>query len=225
MVDAALLDIDGTLIDTNLMHVLAWRRAFQRLGFQIDANTILHCVGMGGDQLVPAILPDLDEATASRARELHGEEYSKKGLIDHAEPLPGARELLAALRERGVKIALASSAKEEELARYHAMLGGAGVADAQVTKEMVAATKPAPDIFAAALDALGKPPSAIVVGDTAYDIEAAAKLGLPCVAVLTGGIERAVLERAGAAAIYDSAAAIVADLDRVLRLGKRRAAA
>lgn len=221
MVHGALLDVDGTLIDNNLLHVLAWRRAFQRIGRQIDAATIVRCVGMGADRLVPAILGEADEATQEAARAHHAEEYVAKKLIDHAEPAPGARALLGALRARGARIALASSARREELDRYLPLLGGAGAVDACVVKEQVASTKPAPDIFARAIEALGKPPGTFVVGDTVYDVEAAKKLGLPCVCVLTGGIERALLEKAGAAAIYDDAAAVAADLDAVLALARR----
>jgi membrane protein len=216
MMTAALLDVDGTLIDTNLLHVLAWRRAFQRLGKQVPASAILYKVGMGGDRLAPEILGDDGEA-AEKARAYHAEEYSKKGLIDCAEALPGAAALLEGLRSRGVKTALATSAKKGELDGYLKLLGGRGAVDALVTQEQVETTKPAPDIFARALEALGVT-SALVIGDTVYDIRAAKKLGLPCVAVLSGGIERELLIEAGAAAIYDSAAAVLADLDQVLQI-------
>ena len=216
MMKAALLDVDGTLIDSNLLHVLAWRRAFQRLGKQVAASSILYKVGMGGDRLAPAILGEDDEAVA-QARAYHAEEYTKKGLIACAEPLPGAAALLEGLRARRVKTALATSAKEEELDHYLSLLGGRTVVDAVITQEQVATTKPAPDIFARALEALGVR-EALVIGDTVYDIKAAKKLGLPCVAVLSGGIERELLAEAGAVAIYDSAAAILADLDAVLEL-------
>jgi HAD superfamily hydrolase (TIGR01509 family) len=214
---AALLDVDGTLIDNNLLHVLAWRRAFQRLGHQIEANRILHAVGMGGDQLVPAILgDDVDEKTAARARAYHAEEYSGAKLIEHSQVLPGAVELIEALHDRGLAVALASSARREELDRYLALLGPDVRVDAIISKADVESTKPAPDIFAAALEALGGPEKALVVGDTVYDVAAASKIGLPCICVLTGGIERDVLEEAGAVAVFESAAAIVEDLDHAL---------
>src|SRR5262245_398648 len=117
MVEAALLDVDGTLIDNNLLHVLAWRRAFERLGKEVPASAILCNVGMGGDKLAPSLLGK-NGKDAERARALHGEEYLNKGLIEHSQPLPGAIELLKQLRARGVRIALASSAKKEEVKRY-----------------------------------------------------------------------------------------------------------
>jgi HAD superfamily hydrolase (TIGR01549 family) len=216
MIEAALIDVDGTLIDDNALHVLAWSRAFRRMGHEIDAGTILHAIGMGGDRLVPALLDGADAATLDRANQLHAEEYLKKGLIDAAEVLPGARELLAGLQARGVRTALASSAKAGELDRYLEMLGGAGVVDAIVTGDDVSATKPSPELFEAALAKLGSPADAVVIGDTVYDVRAAGKLGLPCIGVLTGGIERRELENAGARAIYEGARALAGDLDRAL---------
>ena len=90
MIEAVLLDIDGTLIDNNLLHVQAWLRAFRRVGRQIDATVILHKIGMGGDQLVPSVLGQDEGEEVEQARQFHSEEFSKKGLIEHAEPLAGA---------------------------------------------------------------------------------------------------------------------------------------
>lgn len=222
MIDAILSDIDGTLFDNTALHVLAWQRAFRRIGRYVDANAILHKIGMGGDQLAPSILgPDADDAV-TRVQQYHGEEYSDKGLIDHAEPLPGAADLLRALRERGVRIALASSAKQEELDRYLEMLGGRQIADAIVTSADVSATKPAPDIFAVALEKLGKPAHAVAVGDTVYDIASAGTLGIPCVAVISGGIERETLMEAGAAAVFLDTADVLRHLDDILASRAKR---
>jgi len=221
---AALLDVDGTLLDTNLLHVLAWRRTFERLGSQVEANRILHAIGMGGDRLVPAILGEVDDDIAEQARAFHAEEYVETGLIDHARPLPGAARLLESLRARGVRVALATSARREELDRLLAKLGPAAQAvDTIITQEDVSTTKPAPDIFAQALEALGGPTEAFVVGDTIYDIVAATQLDLPCLCVLTGGIERGLLEQAGAAAIYATPEILADDLDRALGLNLRAA--
>lgn len=206
MIEAVLLDIDGTLIDNNLLHVQAWLRAFRRVGRQIDANVILHKVGMGGDQLVPSILGHDEGQEVEQARQFHSEEYSEKGLIAHAEPLEGAVDLLRALRERGVRVALASSAKQEEVDSYLKLLGGREMVDAVTMASDVAATKPAGDVFASALEKLGHPASAIVVGDTVYDVASAGKLGLPCIGLHSGGIEAQLLIDAGAVRIYEGPA-------------------
>jgi membrane protein len=218
MATAMLLDVDGTLIDDNLLHVLAWSRAFRRIGREIASTAILHAIGMGGDRLVPAILGDVDEATADEARDAHKDEYVGKRLIQHAEPLPGAVDLLAALRAKGARTALASSANADELDHYLGLLGGRDRFDAIVKRDDVPTTKPAPHIFSVALDRLGRPHRAVVLGDTVYDIAAARELALPCVCLLTGGIDRHTLAEAGAAAIYESPAAVAANLDRVLAL-------
>ncbi|CAA9550073.1 MAG: hypothetical protein AVDCRST_MAG19-738 [uncultured Thermomicrobiales bacterium] len=216
MVDALLIDIDGTLIDSNPLHTLAWLRAFRRLGREVEANRVLHLIGMGGDQLAPTILGEEAGEDADRAKEIWIEEYSRRGLVDHAEPLPGAADLLLTLKERGVRVSLASSGEQQDIDRYVELLGGREMFDELVSSSDVAQTKPAPDIFAVALERLGGPTSAAVIGDTVFDIEAAGKLGLPCVAVLSGGIERQLLEEAGAAAVYADAADVLAHLDAVL---------
>jgi HAD superfamily hydrolase (TIGR01549 family) len=218
MVQAALVDIDGTLIDSNLLYVLAWRRAFQRVGKQVTANDILHKIGMGGDKLVPAILGTDDQRTADQIRHFYRQEFRGKGLVEHAEATPGAAEMLRALKARGIRVALASSAEQEDVEQYLEQLGGQQAAEVVATRADVAATKPDADLFVAALEKLGRPSRALVIGDTVYDIEAAGKLGLPCVCVLSGGIEREVLERAGAAAIYESPTDVLADLESVLNI-------
>lgn len=216
--EAVLVDIDGTLIDSNPLHVLAWLRAFRRLGREVDAGRVLNLMGMGGDQLAPEVLGRAG-GEADRAREMWTEEYSRRGLVEHAEPLPGAVAFLDGLKAREVRTALASSGESADIDRYVDVLGGRARFDELVSSGDVEATKPDPGIFAAALERLGHPASALVVGDTVFDIEAAGRLGLPCVAVLTGGIDRARLEDAGAAAVYDGVAAVLADLDTVLALG------
>jgi HAD superfamily hydrolase (TIGR01549 family) len=216
VVDALLIDVDGTLIDSNPLHTLAWLRAFRRLGREVEGNRVLHLIGMGGDQLAPSILGDEAGEDADRAKELWIEEYSHWGLVDHAEPLPGAVDLLRALKERGSRVALASSGEQQDIDRYVDLLGGRGMFAELVSPSDVEQTKPAPDIFAVALERLGRPASAAVIGDTVYDVEAARKLDLPCVAVLTGGIERQLLVEAGATAVYTDAADVVAHLDAIL---------
>ncbi len=216
---AVLLDIDGTLMDSNPLHVLAWQRAFRRLGRHEEGSRVLHLIGMGGDKLAPEVLGDAPQHELDRAKELWLEEYSQKGLVEHAEPFAGAVELLAELRRRGVRTALASSGERSDIDRYVERLGGPGSFDELVSSNDVRASKPEPDIFALALEKLGKPAGALVIGDTVWDIAAARAIGLPCVCVLTGGIERSVLEEAGAAAVYDDPADVQAHLDDILAGG------
>ena len=216
MVEALLIDVDGTLIDSNPLHVLAWLRAFRRLGREVETNRIHHLIGMGGDQLAPTVLGEEAGEDAARAKELWIEEFSHKGLVDHVEPLPGAVDLLRALKERGVRVALASSGEQRDIDRYLELLGGPAMFTELVSSADVEATKPEPDIFEVALERLGRPASAAVIGDTVFDVAAAGKLGLPCVCVQTGGIERDLLVEAGARAVYADAADVVAHLDAVL---------
>lgn len=216
MVEAVLVDVDGTLIDNNQLHVLAWLRSFRRVGREIDANSIVHRIGMGSDKLPTDVLGEDEAEIAEKVGKYHGEEYQDKGLINLFEPLPRAKDLLVALREKGVRVALASSGEEAEVARYLEQLGGEEAADVIVTSGDVSGSKPDPDIFGTALEKLGHPASAVVIGDTVYDVQAASKLGLPCVSVLTGGIERELLVEAGAAAVYQDAAELIEHLDEVL---------
>ncbi len=222
MVEAVLVDIDGTLIDSNALHTLAWHRAFRRLGLEVETARIHHLIGMGTDKLAPEILGEDATEEIELADTYHGEEYSDKGLIDHAEPLPGATDLLQALKERKVKVSLATSGKEEEVSRYLQYLGGEEYLDAIVNMSEVSGTKPEPDIFRRALEKLGNPSSAVVIGDTTYDIEAAQKLGVPCVCVLTGGLEREQLLQAGAKAVYENAYELMSNLDSVLGIDGKK---
>ncbi len=212
-----LLDIDGTLIDNNLLHVLAWSRAFRRVGRQIDAEIILHKIGMGGDQLAPSLLGRGQGETVEQVRQAHSEEYISKRLIDHAEPFAGAVDLLQALRARGVKVALASSAKEEEVNHYLRLLGGREAVEAIVMAADVSATKPAGDILVSALEKLGRPAHAVVIGDTVFDVLSANKLRLPCIGVRSGGIAEKLLLEAGAVAVYEGPGDLLSHLDEVLR--------
>lgn len=216
MVEAALVDIDGTLMDNTALHALAWQRAFRRVGRQVDLGTIVHLIGMGSDKLAPEVLGAGEEEAAERAREYHPEEYLEKGLAGHTEPLPGALDLLRELKARGVRVALVSSATEQELERYLPLLDGARDVDAIVTKDDVSATKPEAGPFAMGLEKLGDPASAVVIADTVWDVQAAAKTGLPCACVLTGSIESGLLVEAGAIGVYRDAADLLAHLDDVL---------
>lgn len=216
-VTAVLLDIDGTLMDSNPLHVLAWQRAFRRLGRHEEGSRVLHLIGMGGDKLAPEVLGDAPQEELDRAKELWLEEYSEKGLVEHAEPIAGAADLLAELKRRGVRTALASSGEQSDIDRYVERIGGRDAFDELVSSNDVGESKPAPDIFTLALEKLGNPAGAVVIGDTVWDVAAARAIGLPCLCVLTGGIERSVLTEGGAAAVYEGVAEIQEHLDDILR--------
>jgi len=201
-VEAALLDVDGTLIDSNYQHALSWYRAFKQHGFVLPLWRIHRAVGMGGDQLVPALVgDDVDRERGDEIRETRDGLYQE--LIDEVEPLEGAHELIADLKDRGLKVVLASSSPEDELEHYLDLLDARDLADAWTTKEDVDATKPAPDLVRAAMDKAGTE-SAVMVGDTRWDIEAAAKAGIETVCLITGGWSEQELRDAGAAAVFES---------------------
>ncbi len=212
VVQAVLFDLDGTLVNSNDFHVDAWDRVFREGGHAIDRDAIHGQIGKGGDLLVPALLPDAPKVVCEHLAERHGEVF-KARYLDLVRPFPGATELLAAVKRSGRKVVLASSASGEELDYYVRLLDAGDLVDASTSHDDVATTKPAGDIFAAALAKVGvRAGHAIVVGDTPYDIAAAAKCGVTTVAVRSGGFEEAAL--ADAVARYDDVAALLADYDR-----------
>ena len=201
-VGAALLDVDGTLIDSNYQHALAWFRAFREHGFVLPVWRIHRAIGMGGDQLVPALLgKDVDEKQGDEIRDTRGPIY--KELMPEVQPLEGAHELIADLKERGLTIVLASSSPEDDLEHYLEVLDARDLADAWTTEEDVEATKPAPDLVRAALGKAGTDDAAMI-GDTRWDVEAAGKAGIETVCLMTGGWSEQELRDAGAVAVFES---------------------
>jgi HAD superfamily hydrolase (TIGR01509 family) len=210
----AVLDVDGTLVDTNYQHALAWYRAFRSLGETFPVWRIHRLIGMGGDQLVAAIGGDgLEQRIGNEARERWVEEVDR--LIAEVAPLPGARDLLVGLRERGHRVVLASSGKPHHVDRYLDLLDARDVAEAWTTSEDVESTKPAPDLLQVALRSLGEPQDAasVVVGDSVWDVEAAKKADMPAVSVRSGGFGDDELRDAGAVAVFDTPGDLLAGLD------------
>ena len=201
MPPAALLDVDGTLVDTNYHHALAWHRAFRQHDIKLPVWRIHRHVGMGGDQLVPSLAPGIEQSLHAAIEETRAAEYGR--LIDEVAALEGAHELIADLKERGHTVVLASSSPQNELDRYLDLLDARDVTDAWTTKDDVDATKPAPDLVVAALEKAGSA-DAVMVGDTPWDIEAARKAGVPTICVITGGYSEQELRDAGAAAVFES---------------------
>ena len=200
----AILDIDGTLVDTNYHHSLAWYRAFRQHGIVLPIWKIHTHIGMGGDQLVASLTSEsVDESLGDDIRSAEKALYMS--LIEEVEPVEEAREFIADLKKRGHTVVLASSAKEDEVEHYLDLLDARGLADAWTTSADVESTKPQPDLVNAALSKAGGG-DAVMVGDTPWDIKAAAGADVPTVAVITGGFSRAELEEAGAASVFESVA-------------------
>jgi HAD superfamily hydrolase (TIGR01509 family) len=188
------MDVDGTLVDTNYHHAIAWYRAFRQHGELLPIWRIHRHIGMGGDHLVKALY---------------------MALIEEVEPLEGARELIPELKDRGHAVVLASSAKPDEVEHYLDLLEAREIADGWTTSGDVRATKPEPDLVKAAIEKVGAD-DAVMVGDSTWDCEAAGRAGIATVAVLTGGFSEAELRDAGALALYHSIVELRNSLDEWL---------
>ena len=211
MPPAAILDIDGTLVDTNYHHAIAWYRAFRQHEIVLPIWRIHRHIGMGGDQLVAALCDDqTEEEKGEDIRAAEKVLYTE--LIGDVEPLKGSRELIEDLKERGHAVVLASSAKQEEVDHYLDVLDARDLADDWTTSADVEATKPQPDLVQAAIDKAGSG-EAVMVGDTTWDCEAAKRAGIQTVAVLTGGFSEAELRDAGAVAVFLSIDELRGSLD------------
>jgi HAD superfamily hydrolase (TIGR01549 family) len=208
MAEAMILDIDGTLVDTNYHHALAWYRAFRQHGVVLPIWRIHRAIGMAGDQLVEELAgPEVEEEDGDEIRDAEGPLYMT--MIEEIEPFEGAKELLRKLRERERTIVLASSAKENEVDHYLDLLEAREVVDAWTTSADVEATKPEPDLVEAALEK-AETRDALMIGDTVWDVKAAGRAGIETIAVLSGGYGEAELRDAGAREVFESIAELAA---------------
>ena len=199
---AAILDIDGTLVDSNYFHAIAWYRAMREHGHRLPMWRIHRAIGMGGDQMIGALLGDeVEEREGDDIRDTEKERYFD--LIGEVQPLDGARELVADLKDSGHRVVLASSAKPDEVDPYLDLLDARELADAWPTSGDVENTKPEPDLVHSALEKIGGGP-AVMVGDSVYDCEAAGNAGVDTIAVLTGGFSDSELIKAGAVIVFAS---------------------
>ena len=208
----AVLDIDGTLVDTNYHHSIAWYRAFRQHRIILPLWRIHRHIGMGGDQVVAALT---DEQTERRlGDEIRAAEKALYfQLLDEVETMSGSRELIEDLKRRGHTVILASSAKQDEVDHYLDLLGARELADGWTTSADVEATKPQPDLIDAALERAGAAAGeAVMVGDTPWDVRAAGNAGVETIAVLTGGFGADELEQAGAIAVFESVSELCAEL-------------
>ena len=211
MADTALLDVDGTLVDTNYQHSLAWFRAFRRFGLTVPVWRIHRAIGMGGDQLVPAVAGEEFEAEhGDEARTAWTEEFDP--LLPEVQPFDGARDLLAELGRRGWTVVLASSGQQQHVEAFLDKLDARELCAAWTSSADAEATKPAPDLFQVARDRVGGR-AGVVLGDSTWDVEAAAKAGMAAVAVRTGGYYVDVLNSAVASGVHDSLPDLIEHLD------------
>jgi HAD superfamily hydrolase (TIGR01509 family) len=199
----AILDVDGTLVDTNYHHALAWHRALHAHGHTVQMWKVHRHIGMGGDQILDALIGE--RAAAEQGDEIRADEAEAyKKLIGEVEPMEGARELIERLRAEGATVILASSAKEEEVDHYLDLLDARELVDGWTTSADVENTKPEPDLVHAAVEKAGGDGPSVMVGDSVWDVKAAKAAGLPTLAVLTGGFSEAELREAGAVQVVET---------------------
>jgi len=199
----AILDVDGTLVDTNYHHALAWHRALHAHGHAVQMWKVHRHIGMGGDQILDALIGE--RAAAEQGDEIRGAEAEAYGeLIGEVEPMEGARELIERLRAEGATVVLASSAKQEEVDHYLDLLDARELVDGWTTSADVENTKPEPDLVNAALEKAGGDDPAVMVGDSVWDVKAAKAAGVQTLAVLTGGFSEAELREAGAVQVVET---------------------
>ena len=211
MPEAAILDVDGTLVDTNYHHALCWYRAFREQDVVVPMWRLHRHVGMGGDKYVAAVAgDDVEERLGGGLRDRWEELFDEA--IDEVVPFDGARDFIVDLKERGLTVVLASSSIEAHLDHFLDLLEVRDVADAWTMKDDVESSKPDPDLVATALEQAGTR-DAVMVGDTPWDVESAKRAGIETICVLTGGFGEAELRAAGAASVFDSVAALRRGLD------------
>ncbi len=213
-VDTVVLDIDGTLLDSTYHHTIAWQRALRRYGYDVPCARIHRQIGLGGDRLVAAAAGDEAELLhGNEIRSAWEKEYDE--MLEEPDLLPGARELLDALRDRGVHVVLASSAIPRHAERAFRLLDAEHSVDAATTADDADESKPDPELLEAAI-ARVRGASSVLVGDSVWDVEAARRAGIPTISVLSGGVPEALLRAAGAAWVFEDPADLLAHLDEVI---------
>lgn len=210
---AALLDVDGTLVDTNYQQALAWYRAFREHGIVLPIWRLHRHIGMGGEQLVAAVAGDKTERElGDQLRDAHTRHLQK--LLDEVELMADARTLIETLHDRGIAVVLASSAEKQDLERFLAMLDVDDLLAGATSSADVEAAKPEPDIICAALQKVPDAEHSVLIGDSTWDCEAAQRAGIASVALLTGGFSEQELRDAGAAAVFESLGELLKHLDQ-----------
>jgi HAD superfamily hydrolase (TIGR01549 family) len=201
------LDVDGTLVDSNYQHAIAWHRAFHEHGYRAAIWEIHRHVGMGGDKFVTALLgEEAEDADGDELRDAHSEAYSK--LIGEVEAIEGASELIAELDDAGAIVIIGSSGEEDEVEHYVELLGAGERIAGATTSADAEHSKPDPELVQVALDRYGSGGPALMIGDSTWDVKAAAAADIPTLALLTGGFSEAELREVGAVEVSHSIAAL-----------------
>jgi HAD superfamily hydrolase (TIGR01509 family) len=209
---AVLFDVDGTLVDSNDAHAHAWVKAFTENGVTVDPAHVRRCIGMGGDKLMPEVSGLAEDSAKGSAIAKRRGEIFKQEFLPKLNAFRDSDRLVAAVKQRGLIAVAASSAQEDELKALLKIAGADSLMDAATSSDDAEESKPEPDIIEAALErAKASPPEAVMIGDTPYDIEAAARAGVATIAFRSGGWTDADLK--GAVAIYDGAWDLLARLD------------
>jgi HAD superfamily hydrolase (TIGR01549 family) len=211
-IDTVVLDVDGTLVDTVYPHTIAWSQAFATVGVDVPMWRLHRAIGMGGDRLVAEVAGnDVEEKHGDKVRKEHDERFGS--VIDDIRPLPGAADLLDALRQRGLKVVLASSGIEAQTKQLLALVGGDERSHDWTTSDDVEDSKPEPDLIEVAMEKVGGS-HAVVVGDAVWDITAAEKAGLSSIGLLCGGFGEGELRDAGADEVYRDPQDLLDHLDQ-----------
>ena len=212
---AIIFDVDGTLLDSVDLHAKAWQEAFAQYGKNVSFPEVRRQIGKGADQLMPVFLSEKEIARFGKELTDYRSQYFQEYFLDIVRPFPQVRQLFQRIAASGQRIAIASSATEDELEEYKRIAHVGDLLDSDTSSKDVERSKPHPDIFEAALEKLGmESREVLVVGDTPYDAEASLKAGLRIVGVLCGGFPEATLRKAGCCAIYRDPAHLLAEYDR-----------
>jgi len=209
---AVLFDIDGTLVDSNYLHIHAWCRAFSDIGLDVESWRIHRCIGMDGTRLVKFLTGDAEEDVQQQAKDLHLQYFQESASL--LNRLPGARELLERIHALGLQIVLATSASEDELALLRKVLDSDDIVSAMTSSKDVDVAKPEPGIIQVALDRAGVDADhAVYLGDAVWDIVACKNAGVSSIGVLSGGVSREELGNAGAEQVFDNARELCERID------------
>ena len=214
MIRALICDIDGTLIDSVPAHIEAWKRAFARFGKEVSDEEIRHQIGKGNDDMLPVFFSREKLDRFRLDLEKYRGELFKREYLPSLKPFPRVRDLFECIKHDGIKIALGSTAKGEDIAIYKEMARIEDLVTCAVCSEEVEHSKPHRDICAVALDKLGLPAEQVLaIGDTAYDVESASKMSVCSIGFLCGGGTKDELERAGCVAVYSHPADLLEHYD------------